>query len=93
VKEQKEYPHPISGKIGSTLLEQIEAANLRFGVTPGALVRMALESFLPAYLAAQGRQEHIELFAKVTAAIEVRPEVKPEIERIARQAMRKARAA
>lgn len=66
-------------------------ANERFGVTDGALVRMALESFLPGYLAAQGRSEHMAFFAQVGEGLKKDPSLKPEIEKLLRTAVRSQR--
>lgn len=87
------FPHPVSGKITDETKKQIKSAEDRFGVTEGALVRMALESFMPGYLAAQGRPENVEFIEKVSAAVDAKPELKIEIEKLALRALRTRKAA
>lgn len=86
-----QYPHQAAGKVNDAIRELMNAANQRFGVTDGALVRMALEDYLPRYLAAQGRPEHIELFAQLEAALKRNPALKDELEKLTRAALRSAR--
>jgi hypothetical protein len=84
-----DYPHPISGKVDDSVRELMDNAIARFGATDSALIRMALESWLPGYIAAHARTEHLELFAKVGAAIRQRPELATEIEKLTRSTLRK----
>lgn len=93
VSEKPAYPHQAAGKVTDAIRAQMTEANDRFGVTDGALVRMALEAFLPGYLAAQGRPENVELISKITAAIHHRPEMKGELEQFLRQRSRPRRPA
>lgn len=64
-----------------------------FGPKPPAIVRLALADFLPRYMAAQGRTEHIELFAQLGAELKRNPALKEELEKLTRTAMRSARKA
>ena len=86
-----QFPHQAAGKVNDAIREQMTAANQRFGVTDGALVRMALEDFLPRYMAAQGRTEHIELLAQLEAALRRTPALKEELEKVIRASMRSTR--
>ena len=93
MSEKALYPYQAAGKVNDLIRAQMTEANRRFGVTDGALVRMALEAFLPGYLAAQGRPENVEFLAKVSSALENKPELKEEIERVVRVGLRKGKAA
>lgn len=66
----------------------MDEANTRFGVTDGALVRMALEAYMPGYLAAQGKTEYMDLFSQLGAALKRNPALKDEIEKLTRTALR-----
>lgn len=86
-----EYPIVVAGRINPAVRSQLDEANERFGVTDGALVRMALERFMPGYLAAQGRTEYLDLFAALGAALTRNPALKPELERLTRSGLRNVR--
>jgi len=51
-----EFPCIASGRIPAPVHAQMITARDRYGVTTGALVRMALTAYMPRYLAAQGRK-------------------------------------
>lgn len=82
------FPAPVSGRVSEETKAQIAEAHARFGPSESTIVRMALEAFLPGYLAAQGRPENVEFFAKLAAALDARPEIKAEIEKAIRAALR-----
>lgn len=84
------YPHPVSSKVGDAERSQMDEAIRRFGVTDGALCRMALQAFLPGYLAAQGRPEHTEVLAKTAAVLAEKPALKADLETWLRTAHRRA---
>jgi len=90
VKQDPQFPEMAGGKITSVTKQQIRAANEKFGATESAIVRMALESFLPGYLAAQGRPENVEFFAQVSAALNESPTLRSDIEQLLRSKMRKS---
>jgi hypothetical protein len=91
--EGVQYPHQAAGKVGDAVREQMTAAIQRFGVTDGALVRMALEDFLPRYLAAQGRGGDTDLIAQIGEALKRNPALKGEIEALIRKSLRNQRRA
>lgn len=68
-------------------------AEVRFGVKPGTLVRMALEDFMPRYLAVSGRTEHLEFVAQIIGALSECPEMKPALEDFLRKKLRSAKPA
>jgi hypothetical protein len=63
----------------------------RFGTSEGALVRRALEDYMPRFLANAGRPQHSELFAKLATAIEEKPELAVELEQMAKKSTRRRR--
>lgn len=87
------YPHHAAGKVTAEIRAQMDEANRRFGVTDGALVRMALEDYLPRYLAAQGQTANLDLLAKVGAAVKSRPDLAPEIHTLIKRSIRAGRKA
>ena len=89
VSEKTQYPYQAAGKVTEEIKAKMSEANERFGVTDGALVRMALESFLPSYLAAAGRPENIEFLATVGAAAQANDAVKPAVEKLLHTLARK----
>ena len=93
MSEKTQYPHQTAGKVTDAIREKMTEANTRFGVTDGALVRMALEAFLPSYLAAAGRADNIEFLATVGAAVEANPEIKADLEKYLKTRVRKTRTA
>lgn len=92
-KQQTQFPHQVAGKVTEAIRGQMNEANEKFGVTDGALVRMALASYMPGYLAAQGSMENIEFLATVGAAVEANPEIKSDLEKFLRNRVRKSRTA
>lgn len=88
--EGPRYSEPVSAKISADTKAQLEQAEERFGVTEGACVRMALEAFLPGYLAGQGKPEHRELLAEITSAVTARPELRSELPDFIRRKLRRA---
>lgn len=93
MNEEFVSPVPVSGKIKTATLTLIDQARERFGVTASALVRMALEDYVPRYLAGQGKPQHAELFAKLADALDAKPELEAELHQIARKGVRRRRAA
>lgn len=84
---------PLSAKISPVLRQQLDEATRKFGPTDGALVRMALEAFLPGYLAAQGREENADFLAAVGAAVADNPSLKPKLEKFLKKEIRRPVAA
>lgn len=82
------YPYQAGGKITKETHEQMIEAKKKFGATPGALTRMALEAYMPGYLAAQGRTEDIETLAKVSAALIECPAIKDKLNEFLENALR-----
>jgi hypothetical protein len=83
------FPRQIAGRVTAETGALIDEAEQRFGVTEGALVRMAVEDYLPRFLANQGRPQHAELFAKLAQAIDERPELLNEVTALTRKAVRR----
>lgn len=88
-----EYPKQIGGRITAETALMVEKAEADFGVTEGALVRMALEDYMPRYLANQGKPQHAELFAQLATALDERPEIETELKQLAKKSIRRARTA
>lgn len=82
------FPSPVSGRVSEETKAQIEQATERFGPSESTIVRMALESFLPGFLTAQGRPENVEFFAELSEAINQRDPLREEITAFVRQKMR-----
>ena len=87
------FPHQAGGKITTETRQKMNEAIERFGVTDGALVRMALEDYLPRYLAAQGQNEHVELFSKIGAALKARPDLAGDLDQLIKRGLRAGRKA
>lgn len=83
------YPSPVAGRVKELTKGQIADATERFGATESALVRMALEAFMPGYLAAQGRPENVEFYAKLAATLDGHPELKEQVEILMRRTLRR----
>lgn len=81
-------PHLAAGKISQATQDMMDQAKDRFGVKGGALVRMALEDFMPRYLS-QGQGE--EFAAKVAKAVDGDEGAKAEVERVLRKIERRRR--
>jgi hypothetical protein len=84
------YPSPVSGRVSEATKAQIGCASTRFGPTESTIVRMALESFLPGYLAGLHNPEHTEFLNQVASVIDAHPELKARIEKILREVLRRA---
>lgn len=76
-----EYPHPVGGRISDDTKSQLDEA-IRRGPTEGKLVRMALEDYLPRYLAGQTHTENAEFIKKVGTAIRRRPSLMEQLNRV-----------
>ncbi len=85
------YPHQLNGRVSDETREQMTEAINRFATNDGALVRAALEDYMPRFLANAGRPQHAELFAKLATAIEDKPELATELAQIARKSTRRRR--
>lgn len=76
-----DFPAQAAGKIRQKTKDQITEAQQRFGATPGAIVRMALEDFMPRYLAAAGRSDHMDFLVSLAADLAAAPELQADLER------------
>jgi len=77
----------------NTLVDEETAQRLAdierdFGPKPPAIVRLALADFLPRYMAAEGRSDHMEIFAQLGAAMKRSPGLKDEVEKLIRNTIR-----
>jgi hypothetical protein len=89
MSEEIELPEVVAGRISKATYEQMLDAKKKFGVTAGVLVRMALDAYMPSYLAAAGRPENIEFLATVGAAAQANDAVKPAVEKLLHTLARK----
>jgi hypothetical protein len=78
------YPHLVSGRVSSKTLEQVNEAIARFKSSEGALVRAAMEDYMPRFLRNQGEPKHEELFSKLATALEENPDLRNKLTRLAR---------
>jgi hypothetical protein len=76
-----DFPAQAAGKIRQKTKDQITEAQRRFGATPGAIVRMALEDFMPRYLSAAGRTEHLDFLAALAADLAAAPDLQADLEK------------
>ncbi len=76
-----EYPHPVGGRIADSTNQLLQDAK-RSGATEGALVRMALEDYLPRYIAGRVGSEQAEVVEKVREAIRRRPSLVAQIQEL-----------
>jgi hypothetical protein len=88
-----DYPKLAAGRVSKETADLIQQAEETFGVTEGALVRMALDDYMPRYLANQGKPQHAELFAKLSVALDARPELEKELSQLAKNSIRRSRTA
>jgi hypothetical protein len=83
------FPVQVAGRVTQETGNQIAEAIGQFGVTEGALVRMALEDYMPRYLANQGKPQHAELFAKLAQALDENPRLEAELAVFTRKSARR----
>ena len=76
------FPHSVGGRVSDETFDQIKQAEAKFHVTEGAMVRAALEAFMPGFLAGGSAKE---FSAKVAEAVENDPRAKAEVEKILRR--------
>lgn len=88
------FPNLVAGKIDDATQDLVDAAQKKYGVTTGALVRMALQSFLPGYLiSGQPEGGAQEFLASVAEAVADDPKLKPKIEALVARTLRGKEAA
>lgn len=83
----------VGGRVSLETGVLIDEAEEKFGVTEGALVRMAMDDYMPRYLSNQGRPQYGELFTQLAQAIDEKPELLTELQKLARKSTRRQRAA
>lgn len=88
-----EFPALAAGKIRQHTRDEMMEAQRRFGATPGALTRMALEDFMPRYLAAAGRTQHLDFLAALAADLAAQPDLQADLEKFRTLWLRDPRAA
>lgn len=87
------FPHPVSGRVSDETLRQIAEAAEKFKVTEGALVRAALEDFMPRYLKNQAQHKHAALFDALSVALDETPELAHTLDKLTRKTTRQRRTA
>jgi hypothetical protein len=86
-----DFPRVVGGRITNETGELIDHAETRFGVTEGALVRMALEDFLPRFIANRGSEteEHVQLVACLSAEMKKDESFKQQVSELLPRAVRR----
>lgn len=85
-----DFPKQVAGRITAETAEQLQEAIQKFHTNEGALVRAALDKFLPAFLAGG---DAAEFSAKVAEATKDDAELRGKIERLLRASQRAKRTA
>jgi hypothetical protein len=88
-----DFPKLAAGRVSLETAALIAKAEMAFGVTEGALVRMALEDYMPRYLAHQGKPQFAQLFARLATALGEKPELEAELSALAKKSIRRSRTA
>lgn len=82
------FPAPVSGRVSEATKTQVGEAVAKFGATESTIVRLALEAFVPGYIAGAFNPANADLLTQIGALVSQHPELKPALEEWLRRALR-----
>lgn len=88
-----QFPNFIGVRVGDATNTLIKQAKKQFGVSGMALGRMALDDFMPRYMATSSRGIDAKLMAQIAESIRVNPKLSEVYRKTAKDGIRRGKAA